>query len=62
MSYCLKCGADIDDLMNFENLGNDPLVCTSCGHRMELHFSDDYDEETGESNEWFWVEEYKEIQ
>lgn len=57
---CLKCGEDVSELMNWDSL-HDIIECPKCGHKMVVFYDEDWNEETDESNEWWWLEDYEQI-
>ena len=54
MEECLNCGEDIDDLVNFDTLG-EIIECPKCGCKMKVEYEESYDSESGEESNWFWV-------
>lgn len=60
MYECLKCGSDMDDIVGFDHLCDDFVLCPKCGHKMTIEYDESYDAESGDESYWFWLEEYKE--
>ena len=62
MSYghCLECKEDVSNLMSFDTLCEDFIICPKCGNKMKVEYEESYDEATGEEDNWWWLEPYKE--
>lgn len=58
ISECLKCGSDVSDLMSWDTLTDEFIVCPSCGNKMTVEYDESWSEEDGELSYW-WVEQYK---
>jgi DNA-directed RNA polymerase subunit RPC12/RpoP len=58
MHECKKCKADLGDLVWFDTLGDDFIICPNCGNKMVVCYDESWDGE--EEYGWFWVEQYEE--
>lgn len=54
---CLKCNANISELVNFNTIG-DTIICPKCGNKMIVEYDESWDDE--EERNYFWVEQVKE--
>lgn len=58
---CLKCSNDVSDLMDWDTLCQDFIICPCCGNKMTVEYDETFDEENGEDSYW-WLEQYYENQ
>jgi transcription elongation factor Elf1 len=42
-SNCLKCQHDVSDLMNWETLFDEFILCPNCGNKMAVEYDESWD-------------------
>lgn len=57
---CLKCNENLWQFASFDYI-NIVIDCTKCGNKMIVEYDENWDEETGEEYNWWWLEQYNEI-
>lgn len=55
--YCKKCSYDVSELVNWDTLLDEYIMCPDCGHKMIVEYDESYTEEDGETQYW-WLENY----
>jgi DNA-directed RNA polymerase subunit RPC12/RpoP len=53
---CLKCEADVSELVNYHTLGDEFIECPECGNKMVVEYEETWDGE--EENQYWWLEQY----
>jgi len=53
---CLKCNEDVSNLMDWDSW-NEEIECPKCGNKMTVNYDESYDEESGEEDSWWWLEQ-----
>jgi len=59
MANCLKCNEDVSELMNWDSLCQEFIICPNCDNKMTVEYDESYDSESGEEDCWWWLEQYK---
>lgn len=58
MCNCLICKHDVSELMNWDTLCEDFIVCPNCGNKMKVEYDESYDADSGDEDCWWWLEQY----
>ena len=46
--------------MDWDTLCEEFIECPNCGNKMVVEYDESWDEESGEENSWWWLEQYVE--